>query len=338
MKKSLLYFSFFCYFFLNAIFVNAQTQFQIGSASNVSTATVTIPITVTDFTQLIGIQGSINWDNSKLTYNSITNNTTLSGLTSSNSTSGTTGRLGYFWTDAAAGATPQTLANNTVLFNLVLNVVSGATGTTTLTFSNSPTLPLVADNNTNIATGIVYSSGTVTFANSLPLTWLSFTAKNTNCNSILLQWQTANEINNKGFNIEYSQDGITYNTANFVQANNNNKYNYTITNLQDGIYYLRLKQIDKDGKFEYSTILQSSINCNKASIIIYPNPAKDKVIVRGESISKIKLMNRLGQVLFEQNNLTANQKIIDIQKLQRGIYILQVVNNGVLITDKLMIE
>lgn len=230
----------------------------------------------------------------------------------------------------------------TLTILLVIIAIKTQAQTTNFTYDNLGRLKTVNYSNGGSITYNYDANGNrtteVCVAGILPVKWFLFNAKETNCNSILLQWQTTNEINNKGFSVEYSQDGGNYQTAGFVEANSNSNYSYKIPNLQQGNYYVRLKQIDQNGKFEYSTTQQVKINCNKSAISIYPNPTKDNIIVKGTNIKQIKIINQLGQVLVEQNNLNTNQQIVNVQHLGKGFYVVQIMDNNIIKTEKLIIE
>ncbi len=100
------------------------------------------------------------------------------------------------------------------------------------------------------------------------------------------------------------------------------KYNFTTATLGNGLNYFRLKQIDNDGRFEYSAIINIKINCGN-SISIFPNPAKDKVYVNGTNSSfHLKIINAVGATIVNSKNYTS--KGIDISNLAKGLYILSV--------------
>jgi hypothetical protein len=141
----------------------AQTpRFIIGTADNLNAATVAIPVTVQNFNQIVAIQGTISWDNSKLNFSSITNAASqLAGLQVNASTAGGDGRLSYVWVDNNLNA--QSLPNNTVLFTINFNIVSGAFGNTNISFGSIPTQLLVAGANGSPINNITYTNGYVGF-------------------------------------------------------------------------------------------------------------------------------------------------------------------------------
>ncbi|MBK9333063.1 MAG: T9SS type A sorting domain-containing protein [Ignavibacteria bacterium] len=83
-----------------------------------------------------------------------------------------------------------------------------------------------------------------------------------NQNNVKLNWTTASETNNSGFDIERSDNGIWLKIGS-VSGNGNsnveNNYSYTDKNLNTGIYNYRLKQLDFNGNFEYYD-LENEVN------------------------------------------------------------------------------
>ena len=145
----------------------AQTpEFTIGTAINVTTATITLPVTANNFKQILAWQGTINWNNSKLTYlntNAVTNK--LSGIQFNATTTSSKGLLSFFWIDN--NLLPQTIADSTVLFEITFNVVANAAGNTDVLFSNSPTALQLSDFNGNKIPVVNYNNGNVSFANEV---------------------------------------------------------------------------------------------------------------------------------------------------------------------------
>jgi hypothetical protein len=94
----------------------------------------------------------------------------------------------------------------------------------------------------------------------VPVELNSFTAKVVDGN-ISLNWQTASELNNRGFEIERRQKSKVksqneWRTIGFVDGKGTttqlNNYNFTDEPIESGLYTYRLKQIDYNGSYEYS--------------------------------------------------------------------------------------
>lgn len=150
----------------------------------------------------------------------------------------------------------------------------------------------------------------------------------------LLQWNTASEKNNRGFDIERSADGKSWNAIGFVstQADNGNSsvkvsYNYTDIKPLSGKNYYRLKQQDFDGQFEYSKIEMITFNVN-GNISVYPNPVSDELSIEGvEQNAVISIYNTLGQEIKTIAVGAETNKIrINVATLSKGTYYIAVRN------------
>ncbi|MCH8034163.1 MAG: T9SS type A sorting domain-containing protein [Bacteroidetes bacterium] len=128
-----------------------------------------------------------------------------------------------------------------------------------------------------------WTSGTATMGlvntnQALPVELSSFSAILTE-NAVQLNWMTATEVNNYGFNVERKREGETWNTLGFVEGHGNSNSPKDYSFLDDDIvnagkYMYRLKQIDNDGSYEYSQIIEVDFN---SPILFelnqnYPNP------------------------------------------------------------------
>lgn len=126
----------------------------------------------------------------------------------------------------------------------------------------------------NLALAIFpYVSNTAAGCTTLPVNFLSFdgAAKDS---KVVLNWSTGNELNNKGFDIERSVDGNNFSAIGFVKAGTATSGKYSFTDgskFLGGDMYYRLKQIDLDGKADYSAVIKVSIE-NKFKWEVYPNP------------------------------------------------------------------
>jgi hypothetical protein len=179
----------------------------------------------------------------------------------------------------------------------------------------------------------------IDFISVVPVELLSFTATAQDNRTNLLTWQTASEENNEGFDIERSADGKNWETLGFVKGNGTTvevfNYNFIDKNPINGINYYRLKQMDFDGQFEYSKIVNVNLFSTNNAITIYPNPVRDELTVTNtENIENVVIYNALGQVV-KQFAVNAEQLQINVSDLQEGIYTLRLQNkNGTMITKQ----
>lgn len=145
----------------------------------------------------------------------------------------------------------------------------------------------------------------------VPVELSSFTATLVK-KEIRLDWTTATELNNQGFDIEQSFDNQNFSKIGFVPGfgttSESKSYSYTISDVKTGIQYYRLKQIDFDGSFTYSPAIEANGPVPSEFVLNqnHPNPfnpsTKISFTLPVESNVKIKLFNMLGQEVGEIAN------------------------------------
>jgi hypothetical protein len=190
--------------------------------------------------------------------------------------------------------------------------------------------------------GIYTATDVVT--NSLPVTLTSFTAL-AKAKDANLNWSTATEINNKGFEVERSVDGKSFVKVAFVKGagNSNVKMNYALTDAKafvvanSNILYYRLKQVDLNGTATYSNIVKVSINAeNVNSVLAYPNPFTTDYSVSFTAakagVANIVMVDMQGRkvVSLTTDIITGNNMIPvnTVATLEAGVYFVSVTVNG----------
>ncbi|MBX9784135.1 MAG: T9SS type A sorting domain-containing protein [Chitinophagaceae bacterium] len=166
---------------------------------------------------------------------------------------------------------------------------------------------------------------------ALPLRFLSFTAVGTN-NNVLLNWNTDNENNTSHFDVEFSTDARTFTKIGEVKSMNTpgvHQYSFVHVSPAGTVLYYRLKQVDLDGKFEYSSVARVNMSKND-KIILTPNPAQNVATLlfgRPSLKTNLQLFSSNGQVVLQQQvNEGTRQFNIDISKLPAGIYTIRLSN------------
>lgn len=164
----------------------------------------------------------------------------------------------------------------------------------------------------------------------LPIKLAMFRANVKDCTAHIL-WQTAMEENVHHFELEYSKEGYVFEKIASLSPNGAGaQYDYTHRSEAVENAYYRLKTIDKDGSFEYSSIIAVPLNCdNKKAILAYPNPATDVVSINvagfEDSEEAAVLSNSAGQILqtlFLKNG--TNQ--LSVSDLPNGTYFISLKN------------
>ena len=154
----------------------------------------------------------------------------------------------------------------------------------------------------------------------LPVELLHFSARNQGAANVLY-WETANEVHNKGFQIErlnpstQKWDIIGFKTTNYKASS----YNFMDSNTPLPISYYRLRQIDNDGQETLSKVVSVAVP-KLSKLKAYPSVSSGVLTLEGVENSIFHIYNLLGQVVI--TGKTAQQ--IDVSALAQGTYILKV--------------
>ncbi len=164
--------------------------------------------------------------------------------------------------------------------------------------------------------------------NTLPLNFMSFSTVKSG-NSVALKWATANEKDNKYFNVLHSVNNIDWEIIGIVKAGikSENQYQYLHTKPVLGTNYYKLEQVDLDGKASYSEIKAVKINFLKQELLCFPSPVKGELNIQLEEdpkkASKYVLYNVTG-VSSKEGQINSRTTIIDTNNLKSGIYFLKI--------------
>ncbi|WP_162427991.1 T9SS type A sorting domain-containing protein [Pontibacter pudoricolor] len=184
----------------------------------------------------------------------------------------------------------------------------------------------------------------------LPVELLYFKATKQD-NVAVLEWKTASEKSNSGFEVEVSADGYSYQKIGFVQSVAGTSaiaQNYSFTdnrNGKNGMLYYRLRQVDEDGTFKfYGPRTVNFGTVTKTAIVAYPNPFESEIKLAVEAINagkaKLTLYTPTGKILKQHEELLAKgSSVLQLslnQNLPRGLYLLTIEQNGEVETLKLI--
>ncbi|MFI5220819.1 MAG: T9SS type A sorting domain-containing protein [Bacteroidia bacterium] len=232
------------------------------------------------------------------------------------------------------------------------NGTSAATAT-----GSSPAYSKTAS--TSGLTAGIYYFGVGGFGSALPITLISFDANKISNDDVLLTWITKSELNNDHFDLERSVDGSQFTAIGKVKGNGttNLVHNYQYTDIlttnfkqqTSNILYYRLKQVDADGKFQYTEIrevdLQKVIS-NSLNVSVYPNPNNSLLNIDFETTEQKNISFNLfdvnGKNILNEKYLieTGKQNFqINTSQLAPGVYMMNILdeNNGTITKQKLII-
>ncbi|HEY8398138.1 MAG TPA: T9SS type A sorting domain-containing protein [Flavihumibacter sp.] len=177
---------------------------------------------------------------------------------------------------------------------------------------------------------------------ALPVIWRWFRGKREG-NQVRLEWSTGAEFNNRQFEIERSTDGRAYEKIAVVNPGQQgtliNQYQW-VGDALPGTHYYRIRQVDEDGKFNYSSVIIVRAT-ESGEIKILRNPASDAIRFQvSESLigAEVRVVSATG-VLVYKGRIQSSSVQIPRQSWRAGVYYLQVsTGTGRLITKPVVFE
>lgn len=185
---------------------------------------------------------------------------------------------------------------------------------------------------------------------AVPVELLFFEAVLKN-NSVSLNWKTATEINNRGWEIEKvfasSNNPFVWQKIGFVKSVASGK-NYFFEDkdiIVGNAYQYRLKQIDEDGKVKYSNVITIKIqNTKNADLEVYPNPIKEyanlNFTIANKGNVEALLYNQQGQLIkkiINENLVSGNYtRSFSLNQFAKGSYIIQLNTANQTISKKIL--
>ncbi len=245
---------------------------------------------------------------------------TLNGTSVNNSEffdpgTGYTNRLAVTTTGTGASISNLVFVSPTqITFNITWPAALG---------SSTQTLTIVNPDCQSITT--TYTLPTV--CTPIPVRWVSFTGREQH-KKVALNWVTANEVNNQFFVIEKSEslNGVFTEIARLNSKSENGGTYDVVDNDPAAVNYYRLKQVDKDGRFQYSETVLVRLQ-GKLKFAAYPNPARTRLTVEYDNLYRggsITLLNADGKQVLLQKAGGLNRTALDVSSLSAGIYVVEV--------------
>ena len=256
----------------------------------------------------------------------------------------------------AVNLTDATTSTSAAVIRIIYGVPGSGVAGTEIFSATGNTLNYTDTKLANMATGYYYaditnnSSRIITSpiwytrndAAVLPVKLTLFNVKKIK-NSVLVFWNTTQEINSDYFAVQHSIDGKNWVDVAKKSAvgTSNNSINYEVTDNapNPGINFYKLKQVDKDGRTEFSTV-KVIVFEESNEVVITPNPAKDIATIyllkNNTTPTKISVFNANG--LLVKEFLTSDKYYkMNTSLFTKGMYIIKVLNGEKLITQKLLI-
>ena len=186
---------------------------------------------------------------------------------------------------------------------------------------------------------IIYDNTSLTVTeNLIPVELAAFTAT-VDARAVQLNWRTASETNNAGFEVQHAVEEAEWTTAGFVVGHGTTEeaqaYSHVVRDLPPGTYRFRLKQVDHDGTFAFSPEVEIVLGVSGAFGLQQegPNPfasstALALTVAQPQTVTA-EVMDVLGRrvALLHQGVLSANEPLtltVEGGELPSGTYLVRV--------------
>ncbi|MFK7937322.1 MAG: T9SS type A sorting domain-containing protein [Saprospiraceae bacterium] len=321
--------------------VVAQHELSIQTVNiNSDATTVSVPVVFTPdgMSDISVFQYSINWDENVLNFQSISDfgiNALDENDFGKPSDTGFSDKLNVGWENYPSFAT---LATPTTLFQINFTINESAMASSTdITFCSD--CPQEFYDAAVQAINVNYSNGVVA-TTALPLVWNIFSAETINNKEVVLSWETQAVINVDYFVVE-RKNATNWEKINTEKINiqTTDRYQFIDRNPAKGENIYRIKQIDVDGRFNYSPLRRASVIGSSSTV--YTNPFEQVLDVTyvssQEKTTLVQILNLEGKTVFEQNlKMTAGENKLqyNLSHLASGLYWMKIGDDSFKVVKK----
>lgn len=322
--------------------LTAATGWAAGEEATVNTAQTSIPLTVSDVVAPTITSATLDGQTNILVVTG-TNFYKLSGANNDIDVTKLTftGENGVHYT---LQSTPNVEITSNTSFSLTLsntdkyNLSSVLNKNGTSSVSNH-TYNLAAANGWNAGTSPSTADLTgngITVSNYvdyvLPIQLVNFSHRISN-NQVVLNWSTSTEVNNKEFRLSKSANGTDFTLLTTINGVGNSttlqSYNYTDKQPLLGNSYYKLTQLDNDNIVKLERIIPVNYSVSGSEVVVYPNPVTETLSIQNSTnrYTKATLSDLSGKII-RSYNLTSDVTAINVSKLAKGIYMLNLTGNN----------
>lgn len=161
----------------------------------------------------------------------------------------------------------------------------------------------------------------------LPMEWVDFQVKSVSTsNQVQLNWKIVENRNHKGYFVEYSYNGNSWEELGFVNGSGKTEgesaYKFTMGKVFTGTVYFRVKQLELNGSANYSEIKKLNFNSNDNQLKLWPNPVAALLQINtGDKSGRVNIIDPSGRVI-KSLALSAGINRIVVGDLNRGLYMI----------------
>jgi hypothetical protein len=161
----------------------------------------------------------------------------------------------------------------------------------------------------------------------LPVTFMGFIAREITTGSYKLLWNVAEEVNVRGYEVESSNDGVTFTKIGYIPATGASNYSFMNNQTIKGTQFFRVRNIDIDNQFKYTGIIRIQNSDDISTIKLYPVPATDLLYIEHKKQSAkgtVSVISIDGKVLIQTFTQPGSyQTSVYVNQLPAGIYMIK---------------
>lgn len=177
-------------------------------------------------------------------------------------------------------------------------------------------------------TNVFYLGSINSGSSPLPVVLVYFKAQASG-QIVKLSWETAQEVNNDFFTVQRSKDGSSWSNLLVVAGKGTHSpslYEAVDDNPFAGVSYYRLAQTDDNGRVTYSEVCVTDVQPGGTSIVVFPNPARDYVVVSSGVAGPltIQVFDARGTVVVQPHSSNGGDVVVALDGLAGGVYFLKI--------------
>ena len=182
------------------------------------------------------------------------------------------------------------------------------------------------------------TAASLELGHAVPVTWISFTGKREAGGAVLLEWKTALEQQVASYVVEKSTDGVHFTAIHSmaptatVDANGHHLYSYRDLQATEQQVTYRIKQVDKDGKSSYSSLITvHNVKGDGAGFYVINNPVQQSLKVYLDASRQqgtLQVFDMNGRQLMQQAVRKQTVQQLDVSMLSAGTYIIRYVSGS----------
>lgn len=171
--------------------------------------------------------------------------------------------------------------------------------------------------------------GSISILNGvLPVSFVGLEVKEDN-ETMVLKWITENERNNSGFEVQFSENAIDWESIGFVEGEGESdrdiNYSFVHYNPVFGMNHYRLMQVDFDGKLDYSQVIIGIMKSSEIVMQVSPNPVSNYLKMHlSTGQFDLSVMNIQGEIM--EKTIVQDGSLLDFTDFEKGIYFIRIEN------------